>query len=345
VVVKNYQRMQEFFLDISGFLEEDKISLLPSWEILPYEYVSPSEKIERERVAALYRLLKGDPVITVTPLESVLRALPTREFFLGRGFQLDRGDEYPFDDLAELFVSYGYSREYRVEAPGHFSVKGGILDVFISSLDNPLRLEFFGDTLESIRVFDAESQRSLGTLDAVTVYPRREIIPGRDARTKLLGMIAEAARRGLEVPHGGGEEGDDAVPGVEDLFPLVMDHDYLPSFLREDARVIFIDTPELMGQREILVKTFDELHRKRSKKALTVEPRILLKGDILESLQERAMEISVFTRSLEARHWKLRGIPNFQGRIKSVRGEMRKKLDDGWRVVVCTGFEGQARRL
>ncbi len=345
VVVKNYQRMQEFFLDLSGYIEEERLSIFPSREIMPYEFVSPSEKIERERVAALYRLLKGGPLIIVTPLESVLRALPARDYFLGRGFQIDQGDEYPFDDLVELFVSYGYSREYRVEVPGHFSVKGGIIDIFMSSLDNPLRLEFFGDTLESIRVFDVESQRSLRALETVTVYPRREIIPGRDIRKKLLEVISRASQRGLEVPREGVEEGDETVPGIEDLFPLVMDYDYLPSFLRADGRVILIDTPELIEQRDNLVKTFEELHRRRSKIALAVEPHILLKGDILESLRERAVEISVFTRSLEARHWKLRGIPNFQGRINNVREVIGKKLDEGWRIVVCTGFEGQARRL
>jgi transcription-repair coupling factor (superfamily II helicase) len=347
VVVKNYQRMLDFHLDLSCFVEPDSLSLLPSWEMLPYEFVSPSENIERERVAALYRLLDGGKSITITPLESVLRALPVKEFFLSRGFRLDRGDEYPFDDLLELFVSYGYTREYRVEAAGQFSVKGGIIDIFIPSLDNPVRLDFFGDALDSIREFDVESPRSLAGLDAVTVYPRREIVPGAGDRKKLLEKIREAAEKGLEVPHVEGE-GDDtglAIPGVEDLFPLAIEHDYLPSFLLADARVILIDTGELMAQRDMLEKTFAELYKKRSKGALAVAPDLLLKGDILDGLRASSMEISVMTHSLGAVNWKLRGIPNFQGRIKTVRAEIERKLREGWRVVVCTGFEGQARRL
>ncbi len=349
VVVKNYQRMLEFHLDLACFVGDDEVSLLPSWEVLPYEFVSPSEKIERERVAALYRLLHGDAVITVTPLESVLRALPAKDYFLSRGFRLERGEEYPFDDLIELFVNYGYTREYRVESAGQFSVKGGIIDVFIPSLDNPVRLDFFGDALDSIREFDVESQRSLSARDSVTVYPRREIVPGAADRKKLRERIGEASRKGLEVPHLTAEGDDDAVglavPGIGDIFPLAIDHGYLPSFLRHDARVILVDPHELIAQRDMLVKTFDELYAKRAKTALAVEPGLLLKGDILEELRSSSMEMSVFTHSLNAVNWKLRGIPNFQGRIKSVRAEMEKKIGDGWRVVVSTGFEGQARRL
>ncbi|HPA72113.1 MAG TPA: CarD family transcriptional regulator, partial [Spirochaetota bacterium] len=109
--------------------------------------------------------------------------------------------------------------------------------------------------------------------------------------------------------------------------------------------MILVDPHELIAQRDMLVKTFDELYAKRAKTALAVEPGLLLKGDILEELRSSSMEMSVFTHSLNAVNWKLRGIPNFQGRIKSVRAEMEKKIGDGWRVVVSTGFEGQARRL
>ena len=86
VVVKNYQRMHELYLDITCFTDPGHVVMLPSWETLPYEFVSPSEKIERERVSALYRLLKGDPVIVVTPLSLCCGQFRERSFFSEKGF-------------------------------------------------------------------------------------------------------------------------------------------------------------------------------------------------------------------------------------------------------------------
>ncbi len=345
VITKDYQRMLEFHLDISCFVAPEALSMLPSWETLPYEFVSPSEKIERERAGALYRLLEGDNLITITPLEAVLRAIPGKDYYLDKGFLLAKGEEYPFDDLVELFVSYGYVREYRVETSGQFSVKGGIIDIFIPALENPVRLDFFGDTLDSIREFDAETQRSFGELDSVTLHPRRELILSMKDRTRLLEIFHDAGKRGLEIPHLDDSDEVFQIRGVEDLFPLVMEHDYLPSFLKEGARIILIDEHELLNRRETLEKTFTELHRKRSVHALAVDPEVLIRGEVLNGLRERALKITAFTHSLEAIHWKFRGIPNFQGRIKNVRSEMERKLGDGWRIAVCTAFEGQARRL
>ncbi|HON77207.1 MAG TPA: transcription-repair coupling factor [Spirochaetota bacterium] len=348
VVVKNYQRMHELYLDITCFTDPGRVVMLPSWETLPYEFVSPSEKIERERVSALYRLLKGDPVIVVTPLESLLRAIPGKEFFLRKGFLLTKGEEYPFEDLVEQFVEYGYSREYRIESPGQFSVKGSIIDIFPPAMDNPVRFDFFGDTLDSIREFDINTQRSYGEQDEVTVYPRKEIILSKNERDAISEVLREAEERGLSVPAVNGVsdimEGE-MVPGIEDLFPLIMEPRYLPSFLTGDACIIFSETTELGVQKDVLEKTFTELYRKKVKTSLAVDPALLLNTGLFDEILERAVELRVFTARVDALHWKLRGIPNFQGRIKSVREEIARRIDDGWRVIVTTGFEGQARRL
>lgn len=347
VVARHYQKMHELSLDVAGFIEAEKISVLPSWEVLPYEYAHPSEKIEAERISAIYRLVKEECCITITTLEALLRAMPGKERFVNRGFKISKGEECPFEDLVDLLVEYGYSREYRVEAPGQFAVKGGIIDVFIPGREAPCRLDFFGDTVDSIREFDPESQRSTDEADLVTIYPRREILLDAADRRRLLELMKTAVKSEAgEVPEleENGVFGG-RIRGIIDFFPLLFGHEYLTSFITDKFRIVLVDIEELLAQRDNLERTFAELYQKRANDALAVPPEILFRSDLLHEVRSRAVEISAIVHSLGAVHLKLRSIPNYLGRIKNVRADISQRLEEGWRVAVVTAFEGQARRL
>ncbi len=347
VVAKHYQRMHELSLDVASFVEPEKISVLPSWEVLPYEYAHPSEKIESERIAAINRLVKEECCITITTLEALLRAMPGKDRFVNRGFIISKGEECPFEDLVDLLVEYGYSREYRVETPGQFAVKGGIIDVFIPGREAPCRLDFFGDTVDSIREFDVESQRSTEEVNSITIYPRREILLDAADRRRLLELmrtkLPAELRESLELEENSVFGG--RIKGIIDFFPLLFGHDYLTAFINDKFRVVLVDIEELIAQRDILEKTFAELYRKRSKDALAVPPEILFRGDLLQVVRSRSIEISAIVHSLGAVHLKLRSIVNYFGRIKNVRADVSLRLEEGWNVVIVTAFEGQARRM
>ncbi len=347
VVARHYQKMHDLSLDVAGFIEPEKISLLPSWEVLPYEYAHPSEKIEAERISAIYRIIKEECCITITTLEALLRAMPGKERFVGRGFKIAKGEECPFEDLVDLLVEYGYSREYRVEAPGQFAVKGGIIDVFIPGREVPCRLDFFGDMIDSIREFDPESQRSTDAVHSITIYPRREILLDASDRQRLLELMKTSVQDESVHAFGLDESGlfDGRINGIIDFFPLLFGHDYLVSFINTTFRIILVDIEELLAQRDILETTFAELYRKRSKDILAVPPEILFRGEFLQEVRNCAIEISSIVHSRGAVHLKLRSITNYLGRIKNVRADISHRLEEGWRVVVVTAFEGQARRL
>ena len=102
VVTKNAQTMQELFLDLSCYLDPEKVLMLPPWETLPYEFVSPSERVERERISAIYKILKGEPLVVIASVESLIRAVPAKDFLLKKGITLNAGEEYSFDDILEL---------------------------------------------------------------------------------------------------------------------------------------------------------------------------------------------------------------------------------------------------
>jgi len=343
VVTKNAQAMREFALDLSCFLDPRLVHTLAPYETLPYEFVSPAEKLLRERVAALYKMASGEPCVVVATVESLLRRVPPRDFLLKKGIGLSTGEDYPFDDIASALVDFGYTREHRVESFGQFSVKGGIIDVFLPTGDNPVRLDFFGDTLDSIREFDAESQISFSRLDSVTIFPRRELVLGASESAALRAAVSRE-RGDRDVP--GAYLGDEGpLPGVEDLFPLLAEGVSPLAYLAPGHRVVFLESMELIAQRDRLLKVFDELYQRKSRSVFCLSPERLLDERAFEEARARALELQVFTASPGALQWRMRSIPNYHGKIKQVREDLSARLADGWRAVICTAFEGQARRL
>ncbi|MCX7678478.1 MAG: transcription-repair coupling factor [Spirochaetes bacterium] len=347
VVTRHYQRMHDIFLDLTSFIDPTKLSMLPSWEVLPYEFALPSEKIEAERISAIYRLLSEECCITITTVEAFLRAMPHKERFLRYRLTISRGDEWPFEDLVNLLVEYGYSREYRVENPGQFSVKGGIIDIFIPGRESPCRIDFYGDTVDSLREFDVETQRSIDEISKVTIFPRREIILNSSEWEHFRHLIQRANEEEKENPFHriGGDFPAARVKGLIDFFPLLCSPDYLFSFLSEKFRIVYVDYDELHAQRDSLKKTFFELYNKKKDNPFTVSPEILFKSSLLEEIRPHAIEISTMVQSANALHPKIKSIPNYLGRVTHVKEDIAKKIADGWNVIIATAFEGQARRL
>jgi transcription-repair coupling factor (superfamily II helicase) len=345
VVTRNAQAMQELALDLSCFVDARFVYTLAPYETLPYEFVSPAEKVLRERVTTLYKMASGEPCVVVTTVESLLRRVPPREFLLKKGIALSAGEDYPFDDVAAALVDYGYTREHRVESFGQFSIKGGIIDVFLPTGDNPVRLDFFGDTLESIREFDVESQISFSKHDSITIYPRRELVLGESELSALRAAVARE-RGGRDVPGAYlGGDGDGSLPGIEDVFPLVVEGVSPLSYLGAGRGIFFLETMELIAQRDRFLKVFDELYHRKSSSVFCLAPERLVDAAAFDEARSGAVELQVFTVSSNALQWRMRSIPNYHGKIKQVREELSGRLADGWRAVICTAFEGQARRL
>lgn len=341
--------MQELYLDLSCLIPEKDLLLLPPWETLPYEFVSAPESVERNRITSLYRLMTGDPCICVTTVEALIRKLPPRKFFTTRGLALEVNEDYPFDDVIETLAGYGFSREQRVESFGQFAVKGGIIDVFLPNMENPVRLDFFDETLEAIREFDLGTQISIGRLESVTLYPRRELVLFDREKELLYDLLLKARDEGKDLSEEIILQLEDGcienIHGIEDLFPAVMETATLDSYFTAETSVIFLEETELAAKRNLMQKTFTELYERRHRETICLEPEQLIDPEVFDILRKEAIRLQAFTATPGALSWHLKGIPNFHGRIKAVREELTRRLEEGWKIVITTGFEGQARRL
>src|SRR5512147_2930789 len=153
-----------------------EIRLFPSWGVLPFEADSPDSRTVGERMRFLYCLISGSPGIYVVPAQALMQKLPPWELFADSVKTITPESRIEPDDLAASLIATGYEPASLVTRVGEFSRRGGIIDFFSPLHDNPVRIEFFGDAIESLRAFDPESQRSTIELKEAVVLPVRELI-------------------------------------------------------------------------------------------------------------------------------------------------------------------------
>ncbi len=154
----------------------------PPWDVLPYDVMDPDQAVVARRLRALRDIANGRARIAFVPVNAFMQKLPNPVTLLGEGSLLRFyiGAEFEHEALLTKLVKLGYSRTATVYEPGEFSVRGGILDIFPPGLEKPVRVEFFGDAVESMRPFDPETQRSSGTVAEFTAIPAKEVAGAGD---------------------------------------------------------------------------------------------------------------------------------------------------------------------
>ncbi len=163
---------------IAFFSPDVRLLPFPAWDCLPYDRVSPKPDIESRRLATLAALAnrgKDDgPCAVVTTVNALLQRVPPRAAIRDASFSARVGQAVEHDDLVSFLVKNGYARASTVREPGDFALRGGIIDLWPPGTDEPLRLDFFGTTLDAIRRFDAETQLSTTQTEAITLLPASE---------------------------------------------------------------------------------------------------------------------------------------------------------------------------
>ncbi len=179
-VARDSQR-QKVLVDALHFVAPDiEVLLLPAWDCQPYDRVSPTTAIVAQRMTALARLARSRgseerPRILSVSVNAVSQRLPPMRRVGHESFSAAPGNAVDTEELAAWLEANGYTRSGTVRDPGEYAVRGGIVDLYPPGLPNPVRLDFFGDTLESIRAFDPETQRSVATLRSLDLVPMSEV--------------------------------------------------------------------------------------------------------------------------------------------------------------------------
>ena len=187
VVVANATDAQRLLAEIPWFVPEGqpalRCHLLPDWETLPYDAFSPHQDLVSERLATLYEVQNGQCDVLIVPATTALVKMAPPSFLAAYTFFFKQGEVLDEARLKTQLTLAGYTPISQVMSPGEYSVRGGLIDLFPMGSALPYRIDLFGDTIETIRTFDADTQRSLYPVREVRLLPGREFPMDEAART------------------------------------------------------------------------------------------------------------------------------------------------------------------
>jgi transcription-repair coupling factor (superfamily II helicase) len=235
-VARDDARMARLAEAMAFVMPEADIVRFPAWDCLPYDRVSPNPVLVAERVAALTRLLEKPtrPRIVLTTVNALVQRIPPRTAFAGASLPLAVNATVEPDKLAAFLEAHGYGRAGTVMEPGEYAMRGGIIDLFPAGEPDPVRLDLFGDTIESIRVFDPATQRSGAKRGKLTLRPVSEVPLDQASIARFRSAWRELFEQGAaDDPLYQSVSAGRRHPGMEHWVPLFHERmetllDYLP---------------------------------------------------------------------------------------------------------------------
>jgi len=355
VVVPDQEEAEALLGDLEVCLGEERIFFFAETETIPYDLRSPHVGLLGERIPALAALARSQPIVTVTTARAVAGRLPAPADFERARLPLRVGSEIPLEELREALVARGFRAERLVEEIGTFAVRGGLVDLYPFGSRNPVRIELFGDEIESIRTFDPASQRTVEDAREIDVLPQRELL--------LSAEVVAAARDRGDLPF---EEGRDPfVEGIETYLPLF--HPERASLLDYFARdgVVVLDEPsrlEKAAEEQLAAaRTEHEAFRARGRRAPAPEELFLGPEELATALGGRTtLRLALFAGeepraalrsgplpedAAPTRRIKVTSQETFRGNFAVLRERLRAVVDDGDTVVVLCDNQGQRSRL
>ncbi len=195
IITYNEIQAKNIIKNLSYFTNE--VEYFPKREIVPYDFIAESKDLPYERIDILNKIYNKEAKIIVTTIETIMQKMISKKSLYEKVLNFKVNDSYNLDSLKEKLTSLGYERNDLVEARGQFSVRGGIVDIAISDKKG-IRIEFWGDDIDSIREFNISSQRSSNMLDNITIYPAHEFILD-DTIENIISRIDETNAEDIEA--------------------------------------------------------------------------------------------------------------------------------------------------
>ncbi|KMP12497.1 hypothetical protein UR09_01155 [Candidatus Nitromaritima sp. SCGC AAA799-A02] len=331
----------------------------PTWELLPYEHLSPLAEISGERLEILNLLQHKKIPFLVVPVEAAMQCVIPRLELAKLTFPVSKGETLERELLETCLSDNGYTRLPMVENRGEFSVRGDIVDIFPPASSNPWRIEFFGDAVESIREFDISSQVSIKETGQVEILPVREVCPSpvqrEEAAEKIIQLAEEQGshRAGLhelldKVRHLG------SFSGMENLAPFFYSRrETLFDYLSDDAMVVFDEEDAVRSKIEhyhALIHTEYAAARDRGDAAAPPKLFYMPPEEMNSRLAEkRRVSINALNLSTDDKtstvFFDVKPNPVLQGQFDVFAGQAMEWEEAGLKVIVVAPTKGQVKRV
>jgi transcription-repair coupling factor (superfamily II helicase) len=347
-------RELKFYLDLLSSSPVEIVHL-PDLEVDPYRGLSPHHEISANRAQALWQILQDNRKVLVASVRAAAVRLRTPEQFFSYCLMLKQNEDMSPDLIREYLFESGYVEDDPVTDPGEFSLRGGILDVFPPHLDQPVRLEFFGDCIESLRTFDVDSQRSIETIPNLELIPMREYCFKRDS----LELWAKKAPSLWSAPFLAHLADEIAIARQGEMFPafefLLPAVDPLEATLFDYLKGYRIITVEREASENSLVRYHAELYERyvdriEAHKPVLSPDRIYVPAEDFSASLKRfprldVEELAITDESNPPVYISSQTTRKYHGNIRELVGDIKKFRESGERLAFILSNLGRAERL
>jgi len=370
IVTHSELKAREIYDDLNFFLH-DKVKFYPSKDIIFYSADLKSTDILRQRFSVIKALLDGESICVVLSIEALFDRLATPELFKENILTLKLGDVVDIDEFVRRLVEMGYERVDLVEAPGHFAVRGGIVDLFTTIYDNALRIDFFGDEIDNIKLLDTYSQRSVEQMEQAIIYPMRELVYDSErlktAIEKITSEFKRVHARMLKSDPEAAEtlkstiqnvidklNGQNSIAGIDGFSQFFYQEDIsLLNYFPEQSLVFFDEPNHISNHADIVTSEFVDSIQNRvlagrmlpsQADMIFSYPQILVQAENFDCILMASLtqSIKMFTvRSISAFTVKSQNV--FQ--YAYLRDELSIWKEKGYQVLLLAGGKFQAQKL
>ena len=352
VVAADENHAESWRDDLKAIAGDDIVHYFPAWDVGLYDGRSPDADVSGLRIEAVARLASAEPTIVVAPAAALLTPVMPVAALERATLHLQVGQERPLDRLISHLADAGFERVPIVDGVGQFSTRGGILDIYSVGLDHPVRLELFGDEIESIRTFDITTQRSIGSVGEAVILPAREVVlhrpffddyvPNLERAEKETGVDLTEVKDQLEL-------GTTVLDGIEAVMSILYGvDDGLFTYLREDALLYSEESDDLDTE---LIKAFAPSRRdweRHADRGTHVPLAMLVRdGDWLqERLNSRGRLRPAPLGEMDAAVRFGAAAPRVvQGELAVLKQEISRLYEQSYDIHILSETKGQTSRL
>jgi len=352
IVVDGNKQAEALFEAVNSFFSllaaEDRNSpqLLPALDVLPLQNLSPHAEICEQRAVGLWSLSTRRAPITIMPVASALLRIEPADFYRQLSLKMRVGEELPLEEVIAHLESIGYERREPVEMIGEYSLRGGILDVFSPEAAKPVRIDLFGDQVESIRHFDVESQRSVLKVEDCLLLPLTEYQKSRALLADLAELVREAGLPGRDLPPPG-----ETFPGWELITPMLRPRNSSVFSLLERPVIVWDEPDQVHAAAKRFWTRLDQIEP-----SAAYDPdKIFFRWEEVErlaatnpqcSFKELDIAWSAETSATEpGLHIATRPSLAFHGNMQVAIAEARTLVEHGSRVAFFASSTGEVERV
>lgn len=378
IVVPGEFEMNNLTQDIKTIFPDAQVFLFPSWGTIPYRPAARGSVVFGQRAGFLSKLLEKQtfttnisPRIFIITQRSFMSALPPPEYTKGFSFSLKKGDLIDTVKIAAKLTKIGYTRVSRVNVRGEFSLRGEVLDIFLPLEENPVRIVFDFDTIESLKEFETDSQITLKTREKITICPTKEVLWTDEFVEKLRAKLKEYQETAIS-PDSNSEHihlpftehalqyqemmlDELAVKketeGEEFYYSLLWDQQYsILDYISLDSFVLFYDYDRLLNAELAINREYSGMYRKTKEDLPVLPPNMMLYE--LKSLLEKVSGSLYFKTVVDENEnpdsliaLKTEPSRSFFGNLNYMKEELTNLQNDGWNITIFTDNDNQQLRI